>query len=106
MEKNVAVFFPGFILPEAKLKINQLISLVEKISRQPDIDSVAWLLVIILMLVYSKERERWGGEREGESGVKKKYKMYTLKRKRTLKHLMLELNLFLKEMTGIKNRVI
>lgn len=38
-------------IPETKLKNNELIFLVEEISRQPNIGSVLWLLVVILMQV-------------------------------------------------------
>jgi hypothetical protein len=39
-------------MPEAKLKSHELISLVDPISTEPAINSVLWLLVIALMLVY------------------------------------------------------
>ena len=64
--------FPKTLL-EAKLKSNGFISLVEEISRQTNIDSVTWLLLIALMQVYNKKKSKQG---------KKKYKMYNLERKK------------------------
>lgn len=40
---------------EAKLKSNGLISLAEEVQRQPDIDSVVWLLVMTLMQICNKK---------------------------------------------------
>lgn len=42
-------------LPKAKFKSNELISLVDKTSRQPNIDSAACLLVIICMWLYNQK---------------------------------------------------
>lgn len=41
--------------PEAKLKSYGLISLAEEVQRQPDIDSVVWLLVMTLMQICNKK---------------------------------------------------
>lgn len=47
---SVAIFCPcPKNLPAAKLKSSIFISLTVEISRQPNIDSVLWLLVITLM---------------------------------------------------------
>lgn len=55
LAKNVAAFCSGpKNLPEAELKSNGLISLVEEIPRQSNIDSVIWLL-ITFMLVYTQK---------------------------------------------------
>ena len=43
--------------PEAKLKSNGLISLVEEVLRKPNIDSIAWLLVITLMQIYYEKEQ-------------------------------------------------
>lgn len=54
--KDVVAFclFPRS-LPEAKLKSHGLISLGEEISIQFNIDSLTWLLVIILMQIYNEK---------------------------------------------------
>ena len=49
-----SVFVPQ-ILPETKLKSCGLMALVEKISSQPNIDYVMWLLVITLMKIYNEK---------------------------------------------------
>lgn len=49
-------------LPEVKLKSNGLISSAEKISRQPNDDSVVRLLVIIFKQVYDEKEH--AGQRE------------------------------------------
>lgn len=43
-------------MPKAKLKINELISLVE-ISRHSNVDSVMWLLIIVLYRFTMKKRK-------------------------------------------------
>lgn len=58
----------------------------EFFSRQPNIDSVVWLLLII-MQVYN-EKSKW---------AKNEYKMYSFKRKRAPENLLLEPRLVLKE---------
>lgn len=62
LAKDVAAFCPCLIknLPEAKFKSNDLISLVEDISRQPNIDSVTQVQVIILEQIFN-EKEQQGG---------------------------------------------
>lgn len=40
-------------LPEMKVKDFALISLAEEITKQPRIDSVFWVLVVILMDIYN-----------------------------------------------------
>lgn len=64
-------FYPcSYNMPKAKLKINELISLVE-ISRHSNVDSVMWLLIIILYRFTIKK----------ESKVKEIKKLYTLWKK-------------------------
>lgn len=53
-------------LPEAKLKSIRLISLVV-ISRQPNMDSVTWLLVIIIVQVYNEKEQ--AGQKEVQNVV-------------------------------------
>ena len=45
-------FYPYKNLPEGKLKSFRLMTLAEETSRQPDIESFKWLLVIALMQIY------------------------------------------------------
>lgn len=67
----MATFYPcPQNFPEIKFKSNRLISLVEDIAGQSNIDSFM-LLVITLMQVYN----------ENEQVGKNKYKMYILKKK-------------------------
>jgi hypothetical protein len=47
-------------LHEAKLKSFGLISFAEEISRQPNIDSVTWLVVITLMQIYNEKEQGEG----------------------------------------------
>lgn len=44
-------------LPEAKLKSNGVISLLEAILRQPNVESVAWLSVITLLQVHNEQEQ-------------------------------------------------
>lgn len=41
----------------AKLKSNRLTSLVKEILKQPNIDSVRWLLAISLMRIYNEKEQ-------------------------------------------------
>lgn len=51
-------FLPLFKnLPEAKLKCLALMALAEEISRQPRIDSIAWLFMAILMPIYNEKEQ-------------------------------------------------
>lgn len=51
---NVADFYPHpKNLSKDRYKNNGLISLVEEISQEPNTDSVTWLLLITLLLVYN-----------------------------------------------------
>ena len=43
------------IMPEAKLKCFGLMILSEEISRQPDIDSVLWLLLVTHIQIYNQK---------------------------------------------------
>ena len=53
LAKNIAAFCPGLKnIYEYQLRSSRLICLKE-VSRQPNIDSVIWLLVITLMQVYN-----------------------------------------------------
>lgn len=54
------VFFCQFpkTLPKAKLKSSELMSMVKKNLRQPNIDSVAWLLGISDRQVYNEKAGR------------------------------------------------
>lgn len=70
-------------LTEAKLKSNELISLVKEISRQHNIESVAWLLIMTLYRSTMK-RSKWS---------RKKHKMYNSKSERIPLHLFLQLKL-------------
>lgn len=57
LAKYVAAFCPcPRNLPVTKFESNGMISLVEKISRQPNVDSVGWLLAVILIQVYNDKR--------------------------------------------------
>lgn len=58
-------------LETVKLKSVDLIFFEEKISRKPNVDSVLWLLVIMIVQVYNEKEQA------------KRYKMYSLKCKRT-----------------------
>ena len=61
--KNVVVFCPCLKnLPEAKVKSFGLIPLAEEISKQPHIDSVMWLLVIILRKIYNEKEQAEQGK--------------------------------------------
>lgn len=76
LAKNIAYFCPWTKnFPEAKLKSNGLIPLVEEVSKQPDTDSVVWLLVMPLMQIYN-EKEQAQHKRKEKCTVwkKKKYK--------------------------------
>lgn len=89
--KAVAVFWPcPKNLPEAKLKTNGQISLANEISRQHNIDSVGWILLVTLMQLYNEKEQAKQG--------KKLKRMYTLRRKRASESIM-ELSPVLK---GIK----
>lgn len=55
LAKNVATFSCPKNSPEANQKSNRLISLAEKISKQPNSDFVIWLLIITLIQVYNEK---------------------------------------------------
>ena len=55
---NVAAFCPCLkSLPEAKVKSFGLIPLAEKISKQPRIVFVMWLLVVTLVKIYNEKEQ-------------------------------------------------
>lgn len=49
-------------LPDFKVKSFGLITLVEEISKQPSIDSVSWLQVLMLMKIYNKKKQAEQGK--------------------------------------------
>ena len=51
MKKGDAFCLYPETVPEVKLKSFRVMALAEEISRQPSIDCVAWLLVVIFMLI-------------------------------------------------------
>ena len=56
LAKNVAAFCPCLkSFPETKSKIFGLILLAEKISKEPGIDSLVWLLVFTLRKTYNEK---------------------------------------------------
>lgn len=91
LSNNMAALcpFPKNI-PKAKLKSFRLIVLAEEISRQHNIDSVGWILLVTLMQLYNEKEQAKQG--------KKLKRMYTLRRKRASESIM-ELSPVLK---GIK----
>lgn len=70
------------ILYEAKLKSNELITLVEEISRQHNGESVEGLLLVIFMHIYNEKKQ--------QVGQKEIKKMCSLERKRTRGGLRLQ----------------
>lgn len=89
MAKNVAVFRPCLTnFPEAKLKSNEIILLVE-ISWQLKID---WLCHKVISN-HSYASLQW----KNSKGYKKKYKIYSLQRKRSPGNLVLVPRLVLRE---------
>ena len=59
-------------LPEAKVKSFGLILLAEEISKQPSIDSFAWLLFLTLMNIYN-EREQAKQTKIQDVQIKKRF---------------------------------
>lgn len=59
-------------LPEAKVENSGLISLEWNVSTECGIDSVEWLLIISLLCVYNKKKQKWvrniGNTVWGENG--------------------------------------
>lgn len=76
-------------LSEAKVKCFRLIPLVEEISKQPRIDSVMWLLVVILMKTYNKKERN------------EHFKMYNARRRAPGSEA--ELSLVFKKIKAIEN---
>jgi hypothetical protein len=73
LAKDVAASCPCLkSLPEVKLKTFGLIMLAAEISRQPNMDSVMWLLVFTIMQIYN----------EPEQAEQGKHNMYNFRRKR------------------------
>lgn len=75
-------------LPEAKLRSFGLISLAEETSMDSLMLTLLWLLVITLMQMFNGKEEKWG---------KKKWKMFSLRRKKEPRNLMLEPRFVLRE---------
>ena len=58
LAKNLAAFYPcSKNLTKANVKNTGLISLAKEFPRQPNIDSVTWLLVIPPISVYSEKEK-------------------------------------------------